>query len=201
MICESNAGIECRRTVAVADGDQVCTPASRARAITCSPIGVELLAIEMCVRIDEHRKSDPRTTRRRASANGLRGLSEVLRSESDIRGPTSEAKLLISDRAPTGTSSQKACQHGLSAVERRRNDHPVRFHGRAAFGERGWPRSLPCGQSTFLRRISLGDAGQNLPHFRADVDFQPQQFVRFGHSLGNFHHAPTRIQFWRNSSI
>ena len=44
-----------------------------------------------------------------------------------------------------------------------------------------------------LRRVGLGDPGQNLPHFRPDINFQTQEFVGFGHTLGDFHDAHAQV--------
>ena len=60
FLSESNPGIECWRAVAVSNGDHRLYSGLASAGDDLLAIGVELLAIEMCVRIDEHQKSDLR---------------------------------------------------------------------------------------------------------------------------------------------
>ena len=59
-IGQLDAGVELRGTVAVPDGYHGLNPSLARTRNYLFAIGVKLLAIEMCVRIDEHQKSDLR---------------------------------------------------------------------------------------------------------------------------------------------
>src|SRR5579859_6643280 len=54
FLCQLNPGIEIRRTIAIANGDHRPHSGLTRASDYLVAIGVELLAIEMCVRIDEH---------------------------------------------------------------------------------------------------------------------------------------------------
>ncbi len=69
---QPNPGVEFRRTIPVANGDHSCDPSFLGTHDHLLPVGVKLLAIEVCVRIDEHvvlcGDSRPRLSVERSSA-------------------------------------------------------------------------------------------------------------------------------------
>ena len=72
---------------------------------------------------------------------------------------------------------QESRQHRLAALGRSRHDHAVRLQSfQLAWRQVGHDHHFASDQ--LLRRVRLGDAGDQLPHFRSDIHFQAQQPVR-----------------------
>src|SRR5580765_5341063 len=104
----------------------------------------------------------------------------------------SEAFLLES--RPNRHVLQKACQHWLPAFQRRGDDHSIRFQP----AHLSW--SEICDDYYFaayqsFRGVGFCNASQNLPDFRSDINFQPQQLVRLWNPLGNFYQSHTKFDF------
>ena len=91
-------------------------------------------------------------------------------------------------RAPTGTSSRKPASTGFPPSSDAATIMPFDSRPRIFRGAR-LATITTLRPTKSLGRVGLGDPGQDLPHFGADVDFEPQKFVRLGHALGDFHHA------------
>ena len=57
FLSQLNSGIEFRRTVAIADGNHGHDPGFSRASDDLLAIGIELFAVEMCVRVDKHKKT------------------------------------------------------------------------------------------------------------------------------------------------
>src|SRR5579862_7799516 len=157
----------------------VCTPASRARAITCSRSMSNCLPSRCACESTNMLMSLGADGRIRPSRFAL-----PLRSASrQLLQPRSNRYIL-----------QKACQYWLPAFQRCRDNHSIRLQpAQFSRSEVGDDHHLAAHKS--FRRVRFCDASQNLSHFRADIDFQSQQFIGFGHALGNLHHADAQLDF------
>src|SRR5215471_19980789 len=100
-------GIQIRRPVAIADGNHGCDPRLAGARDDFQAIGVKLLAIEMCVRIDKHGNG------LLASGSGLPHQAVGLRTIQRRRSLKARARRqFYFNRAPTGTSSRKLANTG-----------------------------------------------------------------------------------------
>ena len=151
----------------------VCDPGLARTRDHLLAVGIELLAIEMCVRIDEH------------------DLVLVV-GQTACRSAVAAGDAYFS-RAPTGTSSKKLASTGLPPSSDAATIIPLDSSPRSLRGA-DWPRSPLCGQPEFpghrLRRCP-----PDLAHFRPNIDFQPQQFVGLRHSLRDFHLPDAQFDF------
>ena len=176
LLGQPNPGIEFRRTVPVADGDHSCDPGLACTRDHLLAVRVELLAIEVCVGIDEH-------------VGFVWG-----------QPPSALPAGGYFSRAPTGTSSKKPASTGCAAFQRRRHDHPVRLQT-THLSRREIRNDHHLAAHECLRRIGFGNARENLAHFRPDIDFQTQQLVGdFGTRSATFT-SPTRRSTLTKSSI
>src|SRR6516225_1846037 len=106
LVGQPNAGIKLRRTIAIADRNH-CD--NSGLACTCDhllAVGVELLTIEMGVRVDEHRKAGVGR-----QASGVRANRFMWGQPSWLSAERSSTCYF--KRAPIGTSSRKLARTGF----------------------------------------------------------------------------------------
>src|SRR5579871_400278 len=177
------------RPVTVPNGDHGRDSGFASACDDFRAIGLELLAIEMCVRVDEHGNltSDLRP---RTSEPDLRPFQPTSKK------PRSEVQGLRSDALFQACSYrhilQKAGQHWLATLERSSHDHPVGLQSTHL------PRREVCNNHDLasdqgFRRIGFSNSGEDLANFSPDINFQAQQFVRLGHTFRDFDLAYTQF--------
>src|SRR5262245_1152267 len=115
LLGELDPGVQIGRPVAIADGDHGRDSGFVRACDDFRAIGLELLAIEMCVRIDEHGKTDLGLWTSDLGLSTQALASKFHRLVAEVGGPRSE---VLFEPSPHRHIFQETGQYWLAALER-----------------------------------------------------------------------------------